>query len=60
MSENIFLVKKDDKPYLTLEVKDQQLLMWFTKFPQRRIHLDVEVLPNLVDTLIEIQNGHNI
>jgi hypothetical protein len=56
MQENIFLVKKDDKPYLTLEIKDKELLLWFTKFPQRRVQLDLDILPNLVDTLIEIQN----
>lgn len=60
MSKNIFLVKKDEKPYLTVEVKDQHLLLWFTEFPERRMQLDVAVLPNLVDTLIDIQNGHNI
>ena len=56
MQKNIFLVEKDDKPYLTLEVSDKEILMWFTRFPQRRFQLDLDILPNLVDTLIQIQN----
>jgi hypothetical protein len=51
-----YFVKLKGKPYLTLEVLDKEILMWFTRFPQRRVQLDLDILPNLVDTLIEIQN----
>ena len=53
-------IKLKDKPYLSIEISEDKIFIWFTKFPQRRMELDVAVLPNLVDTLIEIQNGHNI
>jgi len=54
------IVKLKDNPYLSIEVSGDKILVWFTKFPERKMELDLAVLPNLVDTLIEIQNGHNI
>ena len=56
----VYSVLLKDKPYLSLEVTENKMFVWFTRFPQRRMELDLAVLPNLVDTLIEIQNGHNI
>ena len=56
----VYPIKLKGRPYLSLEITENKMFVWFTRFPHRKMELDLAVLPNLVDTLIEIQNGHNI
>ena len=60
---SIYTVELNNKPYLNVKVKDKEMMVWFVENPYgNKLKLSIDVLPNLVDTLIEIQNsdGHTI
>lgn len=54
---SIYTVELNNKPYLNVEVKEKEMLVWFAENPYGKLKLNIDVLPNLVDTLIEIQNS---
>lgn len=60
---SIHTVELDGKPYINVEVKEKEMLISFVSNSYgNNLKLNIDVLPNLVDTLIEIQNsnGHDI
>jgi hypothetical protein len=54
--QNVYYVDLKNKPHLKIEVDDKTITIQHLESPQYEIKLNVDILPNLVDTLIQIQN----
>ncbi len=54
--KNVYYVDLKNKPYLKIEVDDKTITIQQAESPQYEIKLNVDILANLVDTLIQIQN----
>jgi len=53
---SVYYVDLKNKPHLKIEVDDKTITIQQIESPQSEIKLNVDILPNLVDTLIQIQN----
>jgi hypothetical protein len=53
---SVYYVDLKNKPHLKIEVNDQTITIQQAESTQYEIKLNVDILPNLVDTLIQIQN----
>jgi hypothetical protein len=54
--QNVYYVDLKNKPPLKIEVDDKTITIQHLESTQSEIKLNVDILPNLVDTLIQIQN----
>lgn len=54
--KNVYHVDLKNKPHLKIEVDDKTITIQHLESTQPEIKLNVAILPNLVDTLIQIQN----
>jgi hypothetical protein len=54
--QNVYYVDLKNKPHLKIEVDDKTITIQHLESTQSEIKLNVDILANLVDTLIQIQN----